>query len=304
VLLPYTGPDDIAPLAEAVQGLRRDHPHALKIVLRELGGKMRYTHELALLRLGANAVVYHEVGFSRLLQTLAELRGQLYARPAGADVDGTLDAIAPDPVRGYRPVAAFCRSVQRMLERTSAVALDHCLVELPLLPHTAHLDALLACRIGRDGDIVTADARGLTLFLFGCREPDVGVTLQRLFRVPPSELFSHVAVSTSAAAMRSVLQALQRRAADEVTDYSAVLQAAQATRPPTPSAAALQRAVPFHALPRFTESAPGDLDALTAPADEPAPAAALSAGLTAAAVPAAAQRRGLQPAPLLLRPEA
>jgi cellulose biosynthesis protein BcsE len=260
VLLPYNGAADIAPLAGAVRRLRRAHPHALKIVVRERAAKLRYNHELALLRLGANAVVYREIGFSRLVQTTVELRGQLYGRvDAGADVPGTLDAVAPDAVQGYLPVAGFCAAVERMLERTRPVALSHCLVQLPLLPQVAHLDALLACRINRDGDLVTADDEGLSLFLFACREPDVNATLERLFGVPASELFSLIRVAPEAESIGDALAALRRGAADAVADYSAILQASRprpAERPaegaPRPAAAApvLRPLTPAHPAPR------------------------------------------------------
>jgi cellulose biosynthesis protein BcsE len=260
VLLPYNGPADIAPLADAVRRLRQAHPHALKIVVRERAAKLRYNHELALLRLGANAVVYREIGFSRLVQTTVELRGQLYGRSAGgADVPGTLDAVAPDAVQGYLPAAGFCAAVERMLERTRPVGLSHCLVQLPLLPQVAHLDALLACRISRDGDLVTADDEGLSLFLFACREPDVGPTLERLFGVAASELFSLIRVAPEAESISDALAALRRGAADAVADYGAILQASrprqavrlvETTAKPAPTAAASKALTPAMNAPR------------------------------------------------------
>ena len=231
VLLPHRSADELPALLDTVRRLRAAHPHALKIVVREVGGQLRYNQELALVRLGANTVVYRNVSFSRLLQTLVELRNQTYARRVADEAAPDLLAqMKPDPVRGYLPLQAFCDAADRMLQRTEPLGLAHCLVQLPLLPQVAHLDALAACRIGRDGDIVSADAQSVWVFLFACRAPDVEPTLKRLFAVPLAELFHQLRMRPEPDAMRRALERLRRNAVDAVTDYSDVLQALQPQR--------------------------------------------------------------------------
>lgn len=231
VLLPWRGGDDLATLAELVRSLRRAHPHALKIVVREIGSSMRYNQELALLRAGANAVLYRNTAFAGVLQALDEMRHQSFGRrvaeQAGAQL---LHDVAPDRVRGYRPLAAFCDAAERMLERTEPMGMAHCIVQLPLLPEVAHLDALAACHIGRDGDLITADEQAVWLFLFACRAPDAEATLKRLFVLPPSALFNQMRVRPERDSMRRALDRLRRHAVDAVTDYSDALQAVQPSR--------------------------------------------------------------------------
>lgn len=231
VLLPWRGGDDLVALAEAVRSLRRAHPHALKIVVREVGSSMRYNQELALLRAGANAVIYRNTRFPDAVQALDALRHQTYnrrvAEQAGAEL---LSDVAPDPLRGYLPLAAFCAAAERMLDRTEPLGMTHCIVQLPLLPEVAHLDALAACHIGRDGDLVTADEQAVWLFLFACRAPDVEATLKRLFALPPSALFNQMRVRPEADSIRRALDRLRRHAVDAVTDYSDALKAVQPAR--------------------------------------------------------------------------
>lgn len=231
VLLPWRGGDDVATLAEVVRSLRRSHPHALKIVVREIGSSMRYNQELALLRAGANAVVYRSSTFAGVLQALDEMRHQSFSRRV-AEQAGTqlLHDVEPDPVRGYLPLAAFCDAAERMLERTQHVGMSHCIVQLPLLPEVAHLDALAACHLGRDGDLVTADEQAVWLFLFACRAPDVEATLKRLFVLPPSALFNQMRVRPEPDSMRRALERLRRHSVDAVTDYSEALHAVQPAR--------------------------------------------------------------------------
>jgi len=117
-----------------------------------------------------------------------------------------------------------------MLERTEAMGMAHCIVQLPLLPAVAHLDALAACHIGRDGDLLTADEQAVWLFLFACRAPDVEGVLKRLFVMPPAALFNQMRVRPESDPMRRALDRLRRHAVDAVTDYSDALLALQPPR--------------------------------------------------------------------------
>ena len=262
VLLPCARRDELPALVAAVRSLRQAHPHALKIVVREVGVSLRYNQELALLRAGANAVLYRDADFARVQQTLLELRHQTYSRRgAGGAQDAAtmLSDVAPDPVRGYLPLAAFCDAAERMLDRTEPLGLSHCIVQLPLAPEVSHLDALAACHIGRDGDLVSTDAQALWLFLFACRAPDVETTLKRLFSLPPAALFNQMRVRPEPEAMRRALARLRREAVDAVTDYSDAL---KAVRPPRLEVGESG----------FVMLQPEGLDTLPAPLDElPAP---------------------------------
>lgn len=231
VLLPCTQRDELPLLVEAVRSLRRAHPHALKIAVREVGVSLRYNQELALKRAGANGVLYRADDFAQVQEALLAMRHQTFDRRlAGEDGDELLNDVAPDPVRGYLAPAAFCDAVEGMVKRTTPLGLSHCIVQLPLLPEVAHLDALAACHIGRDGDLVTADAQALWLFLFACRAPDVETTLKRLFSLPPSALFNQMRVRPEPDSIQRAIDRLRRGAVDAVTDYGEALKAIQPAR--------------------------------------------------------------------------
>ncbi len=258
VVLAHDHPDALPELADIVARLRREHPRLLRIVVRETGAALRRSGELALLRLGANAVVERGLGFPHLLRQLDEL-GERAPAAAAADSDParTLRVLLPDPVQGYLAARDFCAAVERMLDRTAPSSIRHSLVHLPLLPHIAHLDALLACSPRRDGDLITADTDGVSLFLFGCAADDVMAALESLFTVPCSELVENVQITVDPGEQRVVLQHLRQAAEDAPVDYSTILRsiapdkaraAVQATVLPIrgPSAA---RCVEAHVLP-------------------------------------------------------
>lgn len=242
--------------ARLVHQLRLTRPHTLKIVVRETAGKLRSHSEQALLQLGANAVFYKELGFSRLLQLLQDIQTQSYSRAVNPDYGQALSAFMPTPERGYRPAPQFSRLVKDMLARTQHIGLAHSMVRLDIGPQTAHITALRACKMSRDGDLLTADRNALYLFLFACREPDIEPALQRLFDVPLALLFTAQSTDCSALGMKAMLERLDTAARQGLPEYSSLLGLSTPTPPaaqtapvqPPASASRLSPALP-HAAP-------------------------------------------------------
>ncbi|MBK6998650.1 MAG: hypothetical protein IPH35_01265 [Rhodoferax sp.] len=200
--------------------LRLARPRTLKIVVRETHDKLRNNIEQAFLHLGANRVVYREVGFTRLVRLIEDINEQAFTRTVDSDFATALGGFMPDPVRGYLKPEAFCATVLGMLERTSHMGLNHSLLRLFMQPHTAHLDAIRACLAYRDGDVITADSSALYVFMFSCAESDVEPALARLFALPPTELFGSQTSYHTRQDMRVGLRALQDAAHRGLPDYS------------------------------------------------------------------------------------
>lgn len=223
VVVDAGGPQQFEAVASLVHRLRFSRPTSLKIIVRETEAKVRANSEQALLRLGATAVVYREVGFSRLLQLIDDCRHQVHTRTVERDYEQALAAFMPVAECGYRPPVRFVQLVRDMLERSSAVGLEHRLVHLQLLPNVAHLDALRACLPQRDGDFVTADAHGLYVFLFACREPDLEAALMHLFKLPLGQLFAVQSSDGTVVGMGAQLDSLAARA-QGLPDYGPLLE--------------------------------------------------------------------------------
>lgn len=224
LLLHSGAADDFETLARLIHGLRMTHPRTLKIVIRETLGKLRANKEQALLRLGANIVVYREVGFSRLLQLLQDINEQSYSKESYPDYESAMASFMPDTLSGYQPPEKFCTAVQAMLGRTTGIGLKHTLVRLPMLPAVAHVDALRACAMLRAGDLLTTDQDSLVVFLFSCRAPDVDQALSRLFQLPLDQFFSSQVSDSSDEGIRSMLNRLQDAARQGLPDYSLYLE--------------------------------------------------------------------------------
>jgi cellulose biosynthesis protein BcsE len=181
VLLDYSGQNTLADLCETIHTLRRHCGQALKIVVRERHQFLRHQYELLILNLGANQVIGRDVPFSRVQFLLKSLQGQLCTRPIANDFQTALSAAICASICGYLTVPLFCEQIEMLIERGQVLRLPHLLFHLRLLPEVAHLDALNACILKRDGDICSADANGLYLFLFGCRISDADAVMLRIF---------------------------------------------------------------------------------------------------------------------------
>ncbi len=168
-----------------------------------------------------------ELGFARLLRMIASARTLVHTQPVQGTMEQVLGAFAPAHVRGYQAPAAFEQAARQMLQRSRAVGLVHSLVHLQLLPRIAHVDALKACRVLRNGDLVTADAQGLQLFLFACTPSDVPYALNNMFALPLEQLFAAQTVDSSEVGIAHALQQLRTQAA-RLPDYTVALQAAAA----------------------------------------------------------------------------
>ncbi|CAN7674986.1 cellulose biosynthesis protein BcsE [Trinickia sp. LjRoot230] len=220
VVLDYTDAAGLEPLCAAVHTLRRQCGKALKIVVVERRQALRHQYELLLLSLGANLLLGRDIPFSRLQSLLRSLQGQVYTRAIASDYKTSLAAALTEAVRGYLPLGAFCARVQEVLQRGAMLELPHVLARLTLLPAVTHLDALKSCVPRRSGDVFTADAAHLYVFLFACRLPDANAALARIFDRPVERWSDNIVFFADDAIGREV-QALadaSRRA--PTADYS------------------------------------------------------------------------------------
>ncbi len=252
-------------LLHTVYQLRSQRGRSLKIVVYETQDKLRSNLEQALLNLGANHVVYREVGFARLLRQLDDMNDETFVHAIPADFASARAGFMPDPVRGYLPTLAFCDSVQAMLGRTGPRGLRHSFLRLTMQRHVAHLDAIQACVALRDGDVLSTDQNALYVFMFACAETDVDPALARLFSIAPSELFAGQTLFGSVDGVQAVLRALREAARKGVPDYSAYRSTRTASAPQSaapgagPSAAPIRTVGALHALPEPADAATVEL---------------------------------------------
>ncbi|AXF20309.1 cellulose biosynthesis protein BcsE [Burkholderia pyrrocinia] len=291
-------------LCADVHALRRQCGGALKIAIVERDEVLRQQFEMLLLSVGANRVVARDLPVSRMQAAVHALRGQLYARPVAADYRAALAAALGDSVLGYLPVGAFCLRIRAVLDRGAVLALPHTLAKIALLPGVSHVDALRHCRPRRAGDVVTADAAHLYVFLFACEPVDADDALARIFDVPVDTLSDRV-VCLGQGSIDTELDALKaenRRA--PIADYSDLF---SATPPAGAARAPLARADLGEALPEASKvsGAIDAIDTIVALEAIGATPAAMAADALASepVIPAARKRGAIRSAMPLRKPE-
>lgn len=243
-------------LAALVHRLRISHPPTLKIVVLEATVKLRTHHELALLALGANEVLYKELRFARVIRRIEDLRDHVYASDVPADYEVALQDFMPVATHGYQAPHAFITMARSMVAQAERHAMDHAMVQLHLLPHVSHTMALREFCGTRYGDLMTADQHSVWLFLFACREIDVDDTLPRLFNMPLNNLFSS---QTSYAQLPGIADQLSILTAQDLAhplpDYGQLMQQQErrrTTRTETARAEPPAPAMPVHESPVFS----------------------------------------------------
>lgn len=298
VILHYAGSRDLELLAGQVHRLRRSAGRALKIVIREDREAMRQHYELLMLNLGANAVIAQRTPFARMQAMIEGLQGQVFSRPILADYHTALSAVLTTTTSGYVTASTFIALVRDAVERSRMIRLPHVLLQLPLLPEVAHIDALRACHMSRAGDLCTAGSDSLYAFFFACRMDDVDAVCQRVFQRPMADMFQGDLRSGDNESISAVLARFEAEIAQYPTpDYSTWL-------PPQPAHTAKDAQAEGDG-----EMAPGPAPQL---APGPAPASAdlaaapietLVAAPDAVSLPLMAPRRGAQPGSARALPE-
>jgi cellulose biosynthesis protein BcsE len=223
-VLAFTPDTDFDPLARCLFGLRKRGGPRLKILVREVGSRLRYNQETLAVRLGANLVVPAELSTARFLSLSTMVQGQVFPHSLPSSYEQALKQAMPEQERGYLPPAEFTRAVRTALAHSRVLGLEVALLRLPLAYGLLPLDALHHCKVKRAGDLCTADAASVYVFLYACRENDVDTTLERLFTLPVGELFTGDDRLLSPRAIEDVLRDFDtRRATGRFPDLSGEL---------------------------------------------------------------------------------
>lgn len=255
VILNYNAGSPLEALARFIFELRRSIGPQVKIAVKEEGGRLRHSHEQLLLSVGANLVIPSETGFSRMQSLVKSIQGQVFSRALPSDFEVAMASVVAVAQMGYLAPENFVGAVSEVMERSQPLEVHNALVRLSLTPGLGMLETLRYCTMKRPGDLCTADDESIYVFLFACEERDISTTLDRLFRLPVSVLFTAESRFLSAEDIAGALAEFNQRAAGtHYEDYTAALanrSSADVQRPAGsfPAAAKTPVRAPFTAVP-------------------------------------------------------
>jgi cellulose biosynthesis protein BcsE len=212
-------------IVRSVFDLRNSIGAYVKIAVKESGGQLRHSHEQLLLSMGANLTIPSETGLARMLSLLKSMQGQVYSHVLPHSFDEAMASVMDVTQMGYLTQANFIAAVSDLVERTQSLQVHNALVRLSLTPGLGVLETLRCCVMKRPGDLYTANTENVFVFLFACEEQDVGTTLDRLFRLPISVLFSTESRFLSAADIVNALEDFKLQSTGVVVseDYTVAL---------------------------------------------------------------------------------
>ncbi len=282
VILTFRRDTDLRQLAQAVHTLRHGLGRRARIVVQEKGASLRYQNEALLLRLGLNLVIHVDVHASRLPLLLASLKGQIFDRDIDINFDMALASVTPSGLRGYVLPQRFVAEAQTLLERAETLDIP-CALVLGMPGRDVTAQAILGkILMSRSGDMVSFDQQSCYMFLNGCPETSLLMTLERVLGQDVGAAFVESRFVLKRHEILAELAALTR-AAERYTlpDYSDV-----------PMRPAPVRPAPAQAVAPVSISAPGPVHA---PA--PAPAFARELAPEPVRVPAFVHKPAPEPAP-------
>ncbi|BBI99545.1 hypothetical protein FGKAn22_12380 [Ferrigenium kumadai] len=224
VVINYSAGSPLEMLARLIFEVRRSIGPQIKIAVKEDGGRLRHSHEQLLLNLGANLVIPSETGFARMQSLLKSIQGQTFSGALPPDFEEAMTSVVAVEQAGYVAPANFMGAVSNVMERAQVLGIHNALVRLSLTPGLGILETLRYCIMKRPGDLCTADDESIYVFLFACEEQDIGATLDRLFRLPVSVLFTAESRFLSAEDITGALAEFNLRATEaHYEDFTAAL---------------------------------------------------------------------------------
>jgi cellulose biosynthesis protein BcsE len=232
IILSFDSKISLDTLSRVAFKIRKSCGNRVKIVVREVAHHFRNSQEQLILRLGATLVIPFEAGMSRLLNLVAAIQGQQFSHQLSANYD---DAVAGNLLPtsfGYITPTEFFKKISATLEHVKTLNIENALVKLTPVSGMPPLDVLKYCSASRPGDYFTADQNDVYMLLFTCRAGDISSTLDRLFRLPASELFESEVRYTYPESIQDALEELDSRAnIERFPDIGQAL--AQATSQPS-----------------------------------------------------------------------
>ncbi len=249
----------VEPLAHSILELRRMLGPHVKIVVKKSGGRLRHSSEMLLLNMGANLLIPSDMSFARMLNQLKLIQGQVFVRSLPSDFEAASSGMKSETPAGYFAPDKFITIATEVMKKTQRLEVHNALIRLFVTSGLSVLDTLRSCTIRRSGDLFTADQISVYVFLSACEEHDIEATLERVFRLPVSVIFSEEARFTSSKSITMAISELHLRAQENhFVDHSNVLdkylQSFQIddTHDPTPLANNSRMSIhrPFTSVPR------------------------------------------------------
>lgn len=191
--------DEVRQLGVKIYRLRKRFGNNIKIIVREMKPCLRYSDEMYLLQAGINRIIHFGTQFSRMLNAIEILRGQILTRPLPSSIDELVNfGFKTTELNGYVNNNTFILHTKQVIKQIYLSRTEFLLIKLEILPSINPQYYLNVCNIKRKGDLMTICDDFIYLFLQGVRISDLSIALRNIFTLPIHDIFlSQISFTTS-----------------------------------------------------------------------------------------------------------
>lgn len=183
VVLDFDKGASIRELAQTVATIRSLGRAQLRVLVREVGARLRIAQTVALMRLGVSMVIPKELGGSGARMVAESMRGSVSARSFETNVDKVFVESQADSRVGFMGIAEFRLAVDRLLNISEEVEIPVALIRFSMASPQALRAASGALQRGARDTVFTEYDNCVWALLFGCGAEHAEVVLSRLLGV-------------------------------------------------------------------------------------------------------------------------
>lgn len=202
--------EDLEGLARILYRLRQQRSDAVKIVVREMHQALRKQEVNLLNSCGASLVVPEGTQLARFFSLLETVIKQPSVYQLTDNLEQAIAAVRPQQIRGVLASLAFCDYVDGLLTELPVDGFAGVLVVLRPVPMLSAEMVVSQINLTRMGDVACAANNEVYLFLFGCTPNFATVALQRVLKLPFSELIIEDKVYAESASIEEQVLRLRR----------------------------------------------------------------------------------------------
>lgn len=180
--------EDVEDLARILYRLRQQRADSIKIVVREMQQALRKQEVDLLNHCGASLVVPAGTKLAHFFNLLENVKKQPSVYQLTTNLEQAIAVVKPQQQRGVVTPIAFCEYVERLLVQIPITGFAGVLVALRPVPMLSAEQVLTQAQFTRMGDVACTANNVVYVFLFGCRPSFALLALQRIFKLPFSEL--------------------------------------------------------------------------------------------------------------------
>lgn len=177
-------------LAKKIYKLRQLAGENLKVIVLEVNVHLRMTEQNILRCLGANLILPRKIQINTLTNIISATENLVFVGDLTADFYDIYDEELMPSQMGYLAPNIFKGELEKLSHSSKKYGISSSLIILKIPSGIAAMDTIKYAKFQRHGDIYCIIDNFVYIYLFGCRDEDINVTLTHILGAEPLLIFS------------------------------------------------------------------------------------------------------------------